>query len=137
MLTSSGDTALRWLRQLSRRLERVRVTHGDWSRCLNHHFGGNDTAVFLDPPYKAYEGLYGAGAIAGEVETWAREHAHLRVAICGHVGDYDLPGWDAVQWDRGQLTYGGAGTTALECIWFSPACIGSSTAAQPSLFDSP
>ena len=124
LLTSAGRTAWRWLHQLADRLERVRVVHGDWTRCLNNHFGGTDTAVFLDPPYRAYERLYGnAAPVADAVEAWAREHADLRVALCGHRGDYDLPGWDAVDWSRGRLTYGGNKTTDSECIWYSPACL--------------
>jgi len=124
LLTSGGRTAWSWLHELARRLERVRVVHGDWSRCLNHHFGGDDTAVFLDPPYRAYERLYGdATPVADAVEAWARDNAALRVALCGHRGDYDLPGWDSVEWSRGRLTYGGATTTDLECVWYSPACL--------------
>jgi hypothetical protein len=74
-------------------LERVRIVHGDWSRCLNNHFGGDDTAVFLDPPYRAYERLYGGGSpVADEVEKWARENGHLRIALCGHRGECGLCG---------------------------------------------
>jgi hypothetical protein len=123
LLTSSGRTAWRWLRQLADRLERVRVVHGDWSRCLNHHYGAARTAVFLDPPYRAYEKLYGcASPVADAVADWARQNADLRIAICGHAGDYDLGGWDAVPWSRGRMTYGGSKTTLLECVWYSPAC---------------
>lgn len=121
--TSCGRTAMSWLRKLADRLERVRIVHGDWTRCLNNHFGGSDTAVFLDPPYLSYERLYGTGEpVANAVEAWARENADLRVALCGHIGDYDLPGWEAVQWDRGRLTYGGSKTIDQECIWYSPPC---------------
>lgn len=124
LLTSCGRTAWAWLHRLADRLERVRVVHGEWSRCLNHHFGGADTAVFLDPPYRAFEKLYGNSTpVADAVEEWACEHAHLRVALCGHRGDYTLPGWDVVEWDRARLTYGGGKTTAEECIWYSPACM--------------
>ena len=123
MLTSCGRTAWEWLHKLASRLERVRVVHGDWSRCLNNHYGGINTAVFLDPPYLAYEKLYGVTApVADDVCAWALEHADLRVAICGHAGDYDMPGWDAVPWSRGKHTYGGSKTTDAECIWYSPAC---------------
>ena len=123
-MTSCGQTAWRWLHEIAARLERVRITHGDWTRCLNHHYGATDTAVFLDPPYRAYEKLYGGAApVADAVADWARANADLRVALCGHVGDYDLPGWDIVQWDRGRLTYGGDKTTDQEAIWFSPACL--------------
>jgi len=132
LLTSSGRAAWGWLHKLADRLERVRVVHGDWSRCLNNHFGGDDTAVFLDPPYRSYEKLYGESTpVADAVEAWARKNAHLRVALCGHRGDYDLPGWDAVDWSRGRLTYGGKQTTDKECVWYSPACLPVETAQIP------
>lgn len=123
MWTTGGATALRWLGEIAARMERVRVIHGEWSRCLNHHYGGTDTAIFFDPPYVDFEGLYAAAPVAKEVETWCREHADLRIALCGHRGDYDLPGWTVVEWERKRLTYSGDGTKAEEAIWFSPACI--------------
>ncbi len=121
--TSAGAVAMRWLRDLAARMERVRVVHGTWNRCLNSHYGGKDTAVFLDPPYKAYEKLYGvSGPVAANCEAWARDNAQLRVILCGHRGDYDLPGWTEHPWDRGRPTYAGGKTTAEECLWLSPAC---------------
>jgi hypothetical protein len=45
-LTSAGAVAHAWLTTLYKRLERVRVTHGSWDRCLNHHYGRDQTAVF-------------------------------------------------------------------------------------------
>ena len=124
LLTSAGRAAWTWLHTLADRLDRVRVVHGEWSRCLNNHFGGNDTAVFLDPPYRAYEKLYGvATPVADQVEAWARDNPKLRIALCGHKGDYDLPGWDAVEWSRGRLTYAGGKTTDAECVWYSPGCL--------------
>lgn len=134
MLTSGGEAAWIALHKLARRLERVRVIHGDWDRCLNHHYGGDNTAVFLDPPYRAYESMYGvAEPVADQVAAWAREHPHLRIALCGHVGDYDMPGWDAVQWSRGRSTYGSTKTTAEECIWYSPACLSTALPKQMGL----
>jgi hypothetical protein len=124
LLTSGGRAAWLAMHKLAARLERVRVIHGDWTRGLNRHYGGDDTAVFLDPPYRAYEKLYGvAEPVADAVADWARENPNLRIALCGHVGDYDLPGWDAVGWKRERLTYSGSGTTDQECIWYSPACL--------------
>lgn len=53
------------------------------------------------------------------------------VALCGHDGDYDLPGWSLQRWSRERFTYGGNSTTDAECIWYSPACINPS----PRLWD--
>lgn len=135
LLTSSGRAAWHWLHKLANRLERVRIFHGDWSRCLNSHFGGDDTAVFLDPPYLGYEHTYGgaSGQAAAEARLWALENPSLRVALAGLLGDYDLPGWEAVQWSRGRLTYSGGATTDNECIWYSPGCVKPSD--QLSLFE--
>jgi DNA adenine methylase len=134
LLTSCGRTAWAWLHRLADRLERVRVVHGDWTRCLNNHFGGDDTAVFLDPPYRAYERLYGtASPVADAVEAWARDNEHLRIALCGHRNDYSLTLWDAVEWSRGRLTYSGGNTTDSECVWYSPACL-PATLTQERLF---
>ena len=122
--TSTGRLAHRWLSELAGRLERVRIIHGSWERCLNHRYGDIGTAVFLDPPYRAYEKLYGvATSVADEVAAWAAKHAHLRIALCGHADDYDLPGWDAEPWSRSRSTYGGNKTTDAECVWYSPACL--------------
>ena len=125
-----------WLCALAARLERVRVVHGDWSRCLNHHYGASDTAIFFDPPYLAFEKLYSDAStpVAAEVAAWAREHGDLRIALCGHRGDYDMPGWSVHDWSRGRLTYGGDATTEAECIWYSPGCL-PDRKPQPSLFE--
>ncbi len=135
LLTSAGRTAWRWLHELAARLERVRVVHGSWDRCLNNHYGAESTAVFLDPPYRSFEALYGAEPVADAVEAWCREHGHLRVALCGHVGDYpSLEAWTAVPWTRKRLTYSGGETTDREMIWFSPACIDPAAVRQMDMF---
>ncbi len=137
LLTSSGRTAWRWLHQLAQRLERVRVVHGAWDRCLNHDYGAESTAVFLDPPYRAFEVLYGSAPVADAVEDWARQNPQLRVAVCGHLGDYpslDAAGYECVPWTRKRLTYGGAETTDKEAIWFSPACLTITVRKQMEMF---
>lgn len=122
-LTSSGRVGYIWLNKLSKRLERVRIVHGEWDRCLNKHYGGEKTAVFLDPPYISFEKLYGIDEpSAKKAEKWAKENENIKIAICGHVGDYDLPGWAQMPWSRGRLTYGGLKTSDKECVWFSPSC---------------
>jgi len=112
-----------WIHRLSERMARVRVQAGTWDRALNHHYGGDDTAIFLDPPYRGYTKLYAESTcVADEVAEWAREHAHLRIALCGHAGDYELDGWEVLVWERSDNTYGGNSTKDAEAIWFSPAC---------------
>lgn len=126
-------TAWVWIHKLAQRLDRVRAIHGNWTRCLNHHYGKDKTAIFFDPPYKSFESLYGVSQpIAGDVEAWAREHPSLHIALCGHIGDYDLPGWDIFKWSRSAATYGSIKTKTEECIWFSPGCL---PAKQMGLFN--
>jgi len=134
-LTSSGRVADVWLRKLCARLERCRIIHGDWTRCLNHHYGGTDTAYFMDPPYDNYEGLYRAGPVAQAVAEWCRTNAELKIALCGHRGDYEMPGWTEYLWSRKRNTYSGTGTKDAEVIWFSPACItpNGGSSKQPQL----
>ena len=138
--SGAGRGVLDWFRALSSRLERVRVNHGDWTRCLNSNYGDSNggAAYFFDPPYVAFERLYhkdGALPVAKAVEEWCRAHADAhRIALCGHRGDYDLPGWEILEWSRGKLTYGGGKTTAEECVWFSPLCLKVTREAQADLF---
>lgn len=138
---NAGRGVQDWFRHLSRRLERVRVLHGDWTRCLNSHYGdaNGGAAYFFDPPYLKFEGLYQSGAdipVARAVEAWCRENAPShRIALCGLVGDYDLPGWSTLVWDRGRLTYGGSANGNQECIWFSPDCITPAVEIQGDIFN--
>jgi hypothetical protein len=122
-----GNAGLaQWVSTLAARLAKVRIIHGDWSRCLNHHYGGDDTAIFFDPPYRDYESLYAAKgheATADAVADWCRYYdGGAKIALCGHAGDYELPTWTQWAWSRGRLTYNGGKTTDEEVIWFSPSC---------------
>ena len=134
---NAGKGVIEWFRYLSARLARVRIIHGDWTRTLNHHYGGKDTAIFFDPPYVAFERLYASGSdrpVAPAVADWCREHAdEARIALCGHRGDYDLPGWDVLEWSRVNGTYGSTKTKDEEAIWFSPTCIKPATREQGAL----
>jgi site-specific DNA-adenine methylase len=118
------------MKELSDRLQHVRVQNAEWDRCMNTHYGTSSsagTAIFMDPPYLSFEKNYRESRpVAIEAATWAAEHAseRVKIAICGHDGDYDsiLPTWTKLNWSRGRLTYGSKKTTDKECIWFSPAC---------------
>jgi len=134
MLTSGGRTAWVWLHRLAARLERVRVIHGNWDRCLNSSYGGDNTAVLLDPPYRGFDGVYGGGqSVADAVAEWARASANMRIALCGHMGEHEMPGWTVLQWSRKKNTYGGTKTRDQECVWFSPGCV--KVAAAPEQLD--
>lgn len=123
---------LPWFRAISAALRRAVILHGDWSRCVNVYYGTRHatggTGIFFDPPYPDYEAVYSAGndaPVALQVAEWCREHQskpNLKIAICGHEGDYDLPGWSVWSWVRGGSTYGGTKTQKAERIWFSPQC---------------
>jgi hypothetical protein len=138
--TVAGDTAREWLRVLSARLARVRLIHGDWRRAMNTNYAvnhGQPVAIVFDPPYKAFEKVYGTqeASTAGDVEAWCREHAgEHRIALCGHVGDYDLPGWEVLRWSRTSATMGSNKTRHAEAIYFSPRCHRPTETRQRDLF---
>ena len=128
-----------WFHALAKRLERVRVCSGDWSRVCGKAvtYKHGLTAVFLDPPYSAEAGrdgdLYSEEdlQVAHAVREWAIEagkRPDLRVALCGYEGEHEMPpDWSVYAWNAG----GGYGSQAeersgngrRERIWFSPACL--------------
>ena len=127
-----------WFAALAKRLRRVRVAHGDWSRVT----GGSVTwrhgitAVFLDPPYSGAErtaNVYAtdSGTVAAKARAWAIEEGarpDMRVALCGYAGEHDMPGWSEFAWKAtgGYSALGsgrGRDNAARERIWFSPACL--------------
>lgn len=137
---------------LSHRLRHVRVACGDWQRittdAVTHRHGL--TAVFLDPPYDGYEGVYGgavgAAPLSAQVRTWAEEMGQrpdMRIALCGYQGEHDslqAAGWEVVAWKaKGGFANQGANAgqnARRERIWFSPACLRPGvTVGQRSLFE--
>ena len=135
-----------YMRQLSDRLQRVRITCGSWERVVKPSVtrsgtGGDGTrAIFLDPPYATSGDLYAASSegIAEAVREWCLTAPHdLRVILCGYDSEHDellACGWSVTEGKAG----GGAGYSTnsfngrRERLWLSPACIGS---RQPSLLD--
>ncbi len=132
-----------YMNELAKRLRRVRVCCGDWSRV----FGPTQvrlgtTGVFLDPPYLdgRTDALYSADSltVAHEVREWAIAHGDdplIRIALCGYEGEHDMPGsWDCVEWKA----MGGYGSqdrarenSSKERVYFSPHCL---RPAQEGLF---
>lgn len=138
--------------ELAARLRHVRICAGDWERiCSSATMGTNPSgleqgiapcAVYLDPPYKGYEELYGDtldGTLHDRILAFCRQHAdnpRVRIVLSGYEGEYDLPGWEVIAWKAhgGYGNQGGAedNTNAhRERIWVSPHCVRPPT--QPSL----
>lgn len=124
-----------WFATLQRHLRYVRVCCGDWSRICTptvvETFGV--TGVFFDPPYSSDRtpGIYAAESmtVAHDVQAWCvknQSNPKLRIALCGHDGEHDLPGWECVAWKAGPGHARNQKATknrAKERIWFSPHCL--------------
>lgn len=132
-----GDLA-EYLGRLSRRLERVRITCGDWKRVLTPAVGfasrtNPRVGFLLDPPYETSGDMYhhgdSEGALSAEVRAWciAQEHSpNVRIVLCGYHDEHDElldHGWSK---HNSRATTGGYGTGAAadnERLWASPSCI--------------
>ena len=146
MPNSYGDTGLErvetYLRKIQTRLERVRITVGDWKRVtlpslLNLTTGPGQTGMFLDPPYITSRGLYlteGEVDIAAEVLNWCREAPpHLRIVLAGYNNDNDAlldHGWhkQASISGQGHGRHSDPQAGRRERLWFSPSCLNSDDA---------
>lgn len=133
------DNLHEYFATLSARLRRVRVCCGDWMRvcgCTPTTYLGT-TAVFLDPPYGKDSGrndcgyAFEVGDVTRDVHAWCVEHQDdpkMRIALCGYEGEYDLPGWECLEW-KAKGGYGNQGNGAghanrhRERVWFSPNCL--------------
>lgn len=130
---------------LARRLRRVRVCSGDWSRVCGTTPTVKQglTAVFLDPPYADTAGrnprLYRQDSlsVAHAVRDWAIVHGddpRMRIALCGYEGEHAMPDtWECVPWktrggygNQGKGKSAGRANARRERVWFSPHCLGPS-----------
>ena len=130
------DGLVQWFTALSKRLRRVRVCSGDWSRVVTPSVTIKHglTGVFLDPPYadtaNRTDALYTKDSlsVAHDVRRWAIENGEdplYRIALCGYEGEHQMPAsWATYAWrgPKGMATDGGA-NAKKERIWFSPACL--------------
>ena len=136
-----------YLTSLAHRLERVRITCGDWRRVLTPAVtragtgGDGSRAIFLDPPYATSGDLYAAGdgTVAADVREWCLNGAAsgLRVVLAGYDDEHDAllgHGWTVIEGRSGS----GAGYSTRadngrrERLWLSPEC---HPPGQPTLFD--
>jgi DNA adenine methylase len=140
--TANASAILAWFVELERRLRRVRVVCGDWTRvctpAVTHGIGL--TAVFLDPPYSRdagrTAGIYSEDddQVAHRVREWAIENGgnqDLRIALCGYEGEHEMPpSWTRFEWAAqggyaNQRKSGdGYANRLRERIYFSPHCLG-------------
>lgn len=130
--------------KLSKRLRRVRVACGDWSRVLTDAVTTKHgiTGVFLDPPYDVeckMEYATDSTGVSSAVREWAISNGDnplLRIAFCGYEGEHqDFPdGWRCHAW-KANGGYGSQSNnnSSRERIWFSPHCLGSGK--QLSIFE--
>lgn len=139
------DNLLAWFGALQGRLRFVKVCCGDWSRVVTKAatWGQGLTGVFLDPPYdpdlcdSVYGDLHGKN-VSAAVREWAIANGGnplLRIALCGYVGEHEMPGdWSCVAWKASGGYAAAAGNhenAKKERIWFSPHCL---EAEQRTLF---
>jgi len=124
-----------YFHQLAARLQRVRITCGDWKRVVQPSVtrsgsgGDGARAIFLDPPYATSGDLYAHGStdISAQVREWcATADPDLRIVLCGYDDEHDSLGWERIDGKAG----GGAGYSTRadngrrEGLWLSPACLG-------------
>ena len=149
-LGDRGRGLVEWFSVLARRLERVRISCGEWRRVLGPSVTvrHGTTGVFLDPPYAAdCHSPYAAqtSTVAAEVAAWAFENGGdplLRIVLCGYSGEHTPPvGWRSVSW-KARGGYGSQGegrgreNAKRERLWLSPHCLPTSgeTGHQRRLF---
>lgn len=133
-----GESIRGWFSALCARLRDVRVACGEWDRVLGPSVTERHgvTGIVLDPPYSSDEHSLTYSAqhrdVAADVSAWAVENGDnpfLRVALCGYVGEHEMPdGWFSVGW-KAHGGYGsqsdgrGRENAARERVWFSPHCL--------------
>lgn len=122
------------LTTLSNKMARIKILCGNWDRALKGIAFTTNTAIFIDPPYSIRsEGghrMYTKDNVnlKDEIEDFCRVHEKvLRIALCGYIGEYDLPLWDQYKWVN-VGGYSNQNKTKIttkreeEVIWFSPLC---------------
>lgn len=124
-----------YLKALSSRLRRVRVTCGDWSRVTGPAVTHGLTGMLLDPPYDITErdrGIYSIETdCAEDVRRWAIENGDnpkIRIVLCGYEGQEMPKEWTPVKW-KAQGGYAvrsdkrGKNNATRETLWLSPHCL--------------
>lgn len=122
-----------YFQRFTKRLERVRITCGDWRRVLQPSVirpGAGATGILLDPPYSVGAENYAIGwdQVAAEVRAWCQTaDPALRIVLCGYDHEHDdllVMGWRKQQGRAGGSGYGvDRFQSRREQLWISPACL--------------
>lgn len=141
------EDLLGYFEALSDRLQRVRITCGDWTRVVTPAVTTSHglTGIVLDPPYgkaaRRTSKLYAVDSltVAEDVRRWALEHGDnplLRIVLCGYAGEHEMPStWREVAW-KARGGYGNQDgeneNAARERLWLSPHCLVPAAAREPA-----
>ena len=155
-LGHAGKGVTDYMLAIARRLRETRVCQGDWSRVVTTGAlsYGSTVGVFLDPPYlgdvRAAD-LYACDdhTIANEVREWCLsngDNPRYRIVLAGYRPEHDdhMPEtWRRHYWSASAAYHTSTGANQanaenrhLECLWFSPHCLGREDDAQMSLWAS-
>jgi hypothetical protein len=144
------EDLVEYFRALSARLQRVRITCGDWKRVVTPAVTTSHglTGVPLDPPYgeeaKRTKKLYAVDdeEVSVQMRAWCAKKGndpHLRIVLCGYEGEHEeleKLGWRCIPW-KARGGYGNQDgkneNAARERLWLSPNCL--RAGEQVSLFD--
>lgn len=148
----NGAHLLEWFTAIARRLERVSIVAGDWTRVLGDvplwgGVGRGIAGVFLDPPYAGEQrsrpdtDLYGLDTVtvSPEVRDWCVEYGgrpDIRIVLAGMDNEHDVllsHQWTKHNWSAGGGYSRGANQDRrhTEALWMSPGCL---TFTQQALF---
>ena len=138
-LGNPGQGLLDYMRRLSTRLARVRITCGSWERILTPAVaraktgGDGSVGILLDPPYETGGGLYAHGdadgVLSADVRQWCvTAPDSYRIVLCGFEDEHaelERHGWRVIDGrSGGGAGYASDGTAGWrERLWLSPACV--------------
>lgn len=148
----SGGGLPPYFAELARRLRRVRVCCGDWTRVVSDgvlNYGGS-VGVFLDPPYDdgvRTPGIYAEDSsphLSSEVRAWAISQAagpRIRIVLAGYEAEHaaHMPSsWRMHVVEKVATPYASTEKQEQrqERLWLSPHCL-KPTKAQKELWGAP
>lgn len=136
-----------YLEDLGKRIQRVRVSCGDWKRVVKPTVTtlNGITGIFLDPPYQEGSEICYTDNDNQEifsVKDWAIANGDdpmLRIAVCGYEDErLTFPEhWESFAWvarkghDKKDI---GENNRFRERIWFSPHCLKPKSYEQLDIF---